>query len=252
MQTLTSSRSPQHLQVVSSMATEGESKNDEEMLLPPFMAKRKAGEEEETSKKVAKGGGKAGGGRGSSSSSGALAKEVGALTNLVRSVAQLSLINAAENREEKGYSLSTVLLPPEMLMVEEALKEGKVYQELIQEKKGQNCGAPHVRIAVASLKGLVEEGILAEAAMKDIKHWWKNKIVGKSSNDLMDEILVWKIRKPAVGKGFAKLTFKLKDQAVQQTIFLALEALEKTEAKRGPAPKGPCEREVQRMLAELG
>ena len=161
------------------------------------------------------------------------------------------MINASDNREEKGYSLSTVLLPPEMLMVEEALKEGKVYQDLIQEKKGQNCGAPHVRIAVASLKGLVEEGALAEAAMKDIKKWWKDKIIGKSSNELMDEILVWKIRKPTVGKGFAKLTFKLKDQVVQQTIFLALEALEKTEAKRGPAPKGPCEREVQRMLSEL-
>ena len=54
-----------------------------------------------------------------------------------------------------------------------------------------------------------------------------------------------------MGKGFAKLTVKLKDQAMQQTIFLALEAMEKTEAKRGPAPKGPCEREVIRMLGEL-
>ena len=226
--------------------------NDEEMQLPPFMAKRKAEEEEDQVRvKVAKGGGKTGTGRGSSSSSGTLQTKMNALTNLVKSVAQLSLINAAENREEKGYSLSTVLLPPEMLMVEEALKEGKVYQDLIQETKGQNCGAPHVRIAVASLKGLVEEGALAEAAMKDIKKWWKDKIIGKSSNELMDEILVWKIRKPTAGKGFAKLTFKLKDQVVQQTIFLALEALEKTEAKRGPAPKGPCEREVQRMLSEL-
>ena len=138
-----------------------------------------------------------------------------------------------------------------MMMVEEALKEGKVYQDLIQEKKGQNCGAPHVRIAVAALKGLVEEGALAEAAMKDIKKWWKDKIMGKSSNDLMDEILVWKIREPTVGKGFAKLTFKLKYQVVQQTIFLALEAMEKTEAKRGPAPKRPCEKEVIRMLGEL-
>ena len=236
-----------------SMAEEGGGLEDEEMRLPPFMAKRKAEEEDQGRTKVAKGGGKTGTGRGSSSSGsmGNLAKEVSALTSLVKSVAQLSLINAAENREEKGYSLSTVLLPPEMLMVEEALKEGKAYQDLIQEKKGQNCGAPHVRIAVASLKGLVQEGGLAEEAMKDIKKWWKEQIMDRSSDELMDEILVYKIRKPAVGKGFAKLTFKLKDQAMQATIFRALEAMPSTEAKRGPAPKGPCEREVQRQLSEL-
>ena len=227
--------------------------DDEEMQLPSFMVpKRKAGEEEDSGRaKVAKGGAKGGGGRGSSSSTGALAKEVGALSNLVKSVAQLSLINAAENREEKGCSLATLLLPPDMLMVEEALKEGKIYQALIQEKKGENCGAPHVRIAVASLKALVEEGALEPADMVEIKKWWKEKVKDKSSNELMDEIQVWKIKKPTIGKGFAKLTYKLKDVKMQELLFKALEKATGTEAKRGPAPRGPCEREVMRLLGEM-
>ena len=95
----------------------------------------------------------------------------------------------------------------------------QVYQAIIQEKKGENCGATRVRISIASVKGLVEEGALEATAMLEIKKGWKEKVNGKECNELMDE-------------GFAKLSFKLKDPKMLQVIFMALEMASGTGEKR--------------------
>jgi hypothetical protein len=190
---------------------------------------------------------------------------------LLLAVAGLTLDTATMTRELASAStIETMLLPCTAAISIAGLKEGKEYHIAVQERRGEDLGSPHIRIALKCLKALTSEA-LNPLFRTQLHTWWQAKVDDRDPSDLAGEIQIWKLQKPqqqTAGwrqkKGskkeeakeeeeaeYCKLTLALRDPALQEGLLTELTRLFSAVAKPGVAPRMGRERKVSELLANI-
>ena len=174
-----------------------------------------------------------GGGRGSSSS------HLAALENLVVHTAELSLETKGEAREAIGLLEHAALLPSEGAIMAASLEEGRAFAKEREERKGENIGPSHVRIALKALQALLEMDIADEPLKKAADLFWKEKVLKLSPDLLREEIQIFKAFNPKVKakrvkaggeavnygeEGYGRLVFRFKPATPLDSVAALFEA----------------------------
>jgi hypothetical protein len=247
--------------------------------MPEFMGsqKRRADDDDEgaapgSTKKAnnsaGKGGGKGarGGGRGQGLAQQNFEQNDHAL---LQAVANLSLGTALVARELVSASIiETILVGMNSQMATQGLQEGKMYNELAQQRKGQNIGSPHIRIALKCLKALSEEKDLDKDFKELLACWWKEKILNKDTFSVEAEIKIWKVQKPQTQTAgwkkqteppaaqgqmddeeeYSKFTIAIASPILQEGLLKEMARLFGATRKSGVAPREHFERKVLELL----
>ena len=128
-------------------------------------------------------------------------KKMDALEEVTLAVGALTLENAAQNREEKGYSLLSALVDPEWDWVKAGLQEAKTYQETVRARRGKDVGPPHIRITQKILIAIIKTKGKDPADHTAMKAWWDMHMAeGKSLIEYGYEIQHMQIKKPNISR----------------------------------------------------
>ena len=210
------------------------------------------------------------------------------LQALVKVLATLVLVNAAELREISGFLFVTFLVPVSTNLVIEGLKAGIEYNNMVKKKgdKGDKeetkedeemeetntalggvvsqeeeaeHGPPHLYIALAALEGMNKDDI-GESERQVLKSWWETCVQpARSHDELGMEIKAFRVKKPPKqskskkGKPstpYAKVSFAVRDMNAEQALARAMEKIGGVR-KVGTPPRGTLEREAQRLLNKM-
>ena len=179
--------------------------------------------------------------------------------------AELTLENKADLREVRGRFEVTVLLPADLSMVEEGLEEGRKYSSDAQKFKGQDIGSANVKIGTRTMGAMQKVEALKkdDVLMAALKDFWDKKVMVLSSEEMKDEIPVFRLAKPKTSSkavtdsmgSYARLTFALKQATIRCTAAETLQ-LEMVRAfkeqnwmvKYGAAPRSQKERKLRAMI----
>lgn len=198
------------------------------------------------------------------------------LAELVMVLGSLALSSAAELRLLTGASFVTFLLPGDLDVTKACLDAGKEYFDEVQklreqkEDKGdsdeetrekmEKQGSPHVKVALAGLLKIFGGEKLPLEGREKLRAWWSMLCEG-GEEKVAREIPVWKCRKPQKTNEkankrkkhpaqYAKLTFSIKNQEVEELVARALEVLG-GQRKVGPPPRSTLEREASKILDKV-
>ena len=201
------------------------------------------------------------------------------LHQLVIILTRLSLSMSNDLREVLGMLMVTFLVPIDFILAKASLEAGLEYQEEVKEMKeakkakgkdaeeaeeveedGQELdnktalaqGPPHLFIAMSSIFKLLE--VATDSLDKTLLlKWWKDKIEGKSLEQIADNIKIWRCRKPqkmSKVKGmkteYAKLSFAVAPDLEGPLTRILLAA--GSQRKSGKAPRSWLEREASALL----
>jgi hypothetical protein len=178
--------------------------------------------------------------------------ELAIMKDVTLAVGALTLETKQEVREEKGYSLMTALVNPELEWVLAGLAEGKVYSELVKTHKGEDVGPAHIRIMLKVMEIMIakanspEEGAILMA-------WWDKYIHEQDHHNIAYEVHNFSIKKPTIPKSkkwgegeYAKITWKFKSE-FHETLSKLL-ASNGAKVQMGTAPRQYLERQAKEKL----
>lgn len=188
--------------------------------------------------------------------------------------ADLSLENAATNREQRGYLETTVLADAEAAMIISGLEGAKQFEKDKQDKQKQKGAkritSAHVQVALKSLQSLAQIPGLEKdhpALFQALSTFWSEVVQVKSEEELASQIPIFKIFRPKVpsravtekmGRVYARLVYRFKPPGLQCSRAAAVgEALEDYsramgwQVMHGTAPRGGKERTAVDILKQL-
>ena len=138
------------------------------------------------------------------------------------------------------------------------MKEGIEYHTKIQERKGEDVGAAHVRIAVKFLEELAKTKVTAmpegNRNREIFRNWWK-EMTNWIELKLKQEIGIFKVTKPRVASSkvaidnYAKIQFAF-GPASQELKHALLEIMTEMGwiVKAGAAPQSLSERKLRELV----
>jgi hypothetical protein len=189
-----------------------------------------------------------GAGDGQSQQIQAIWEELRELKDVTLTVGALSLETKKEVREEKGYSLMTALVNPQLEWVLAGLAEGKEYQEAVKRSKGVDIGPAYIRIMLKTMEKMIakpnspEEGVALRA-------WWDKYCYHAKHHNIAYEVHHFTIKKPTVAKSakygdgtYAKLQWKFKSEFHEGLARLLTAS--GSVVVMGPAPRQYWERQA--------
>jgi hypothetical protein len=224
---------------------------------PAWAASLRRGREEDDDygqfAKVAKGAGKGG-----------AAKDPEIMKQLVKLLSTLVLVNAMQMREVCGTIYNTYELDIKLKLVGEMQTASTNYGELVKDNPKHELGPPFLHTWTAMIMQLCKEK-LPDKAGKVLLAYWNDKVSKVARPLLEEEVRYCRVR---VNKGDGKkeasrcrVQFALShdcfhtetpgDPSLHMALQQALTSLGAIR-KIGPAPKGPLEREVSRLLEKIG
>jgi len=164
---------------------------------------------------------KGGGGRSTAASSGAAGHRGGGAagyeTELSIATADLCLEVKAASRESQGYSETTVLVPCSSPFLQGGLDAGTAHNNLVRERKGENLGSAHGKVAEASLRGLSSfQEIKGTKLEGSLKEFWEKVVMMEDSKLLESEVQVFRCSKPKVP---SKKTFSFGNEPYGRIVF---------------------------------
>ena len=143
--------------------------------------------------------------------------EMGYETELALATADLCLEVKAASRESQGYSETTVLVPCSSPFLKEGLEAGVNHNLLIKEKKGENVGSAHGKVAEASLRGLASIPQIKDTKLEaSLGKFWTEVVMKEDSKLLESEIQVFRATKPKVP---SKKTFSSGEEPYGKIVF---------------------------------
>ena len=162
-------------------------------------------------------------------------------------VAKLSLKHAMEMRELQAAVLTTVVMNQDDPIVKAATEATQEYHKRQQAGGDTPQGPPHCYEWMGMLEMLVSEDI-AEESTQSIRQFCQEYA---SAEAMATVIHVCRVKK-AFQKGKVKVCFAVHASAEQVLKLLVDKLTDKGgEVKRGQAPKGGLERELQTFLDQL-
>ena len=169
----------------------------------------------------------------------------------VQLLAKLSLKNAMDIREIQSTVLTTVILNQDDLYVQAATAATQEFNKHQDQAKAGNgeppAGPPHCYAWIQMLELLVTDG-LAEEEKKAVQAFCSEH---PSPEQMATVVHVCRVKK-AFQKGKTKLCLAVHDSAEAVLQLLVKKLPERGgELKRGQAPKGGLERELQGLLDQL-
>ena len=202
--------------------------------------------------------------RGSGSGRRAGTAEEGYEAELATATARLALKTQAGLADTKGYLEMTALIPETAGIVVNSLAEGVAFNKEKEEKKGQNIGAAHGRIAVAGFLGLSKmPEVKGTELEKAIQEFWTH-VVSKGIKEVESQVQVFKMQKPKIPSSrrmsfgevlYARMTYRMAPATQQSQVAANLEyhmtqffKHMNWEVLTGTAPRMQEEREVHSLL----
>ena len=169
----------------------------------------------------------------------------------VQLLAKLSLKNAMDIREIQSTVLTTVILNQDDLYVQAATAATQEFNKHQDQAKAGNgeppAGPPHCYAWIQMLELLVTDG-LAEEEKKAVQAFCSEH---PSPEQMATVVHVCRVKK-VFQKGKTKLCLAVHDSAEAVLQLLVKKLAERGgELKRGQAPKGGLERELQGFLDQL-
>ena len=164
-------------------------------------------------------------------------------------VAKLSLKHAMEMRELQAAVLTTVVMNQDDPIVKAATEATQEYHKRQQAGGDTPQGPPHCYAWMGMLEMLVSEHTgIAEESTQSIRQFCQEYA---SAEAMATVIHVCRVKK-AFQKGKVKVCFAVHASAEQVLKLLVDKLTDKGgEVKRGQAPKGGLERELQTFLDQL-
>ena len=142
---------------------------------------------------------------------------VGYESELALATADLCLEVKAATREVQGYSEMTVLVPCSSPLLIEGLEAGVNHNKLIKERKGENVGSPHGKVAEASLRGLATIPQIKGTKLENsLSKFWTEVVMKEDSKLLESEVQVFRATKPKVP---SKKTFAFGEEPYGRIVF---------------------------------
>jgi hypothetical protein len=143
--------------------------------------------------------------------------------DVILTVGALTLETKKEVREEKGYSLMTALVNPELEWVLAGLAEGKEYQEAVKRSKGKDIGPAYLRIMLKTMEKMIQMDIAKPTSPPEggvaMRAWWDKYCYHTKHHDIAYEVQYFTIKKPTVAKSakygdgtYAKLQWKFRSE----------------------------------------
>ena len=188
---------------------------------------------------------------------------------LVEILAVLSLVNAAELRELCSVVYMTFLIPAAATICVEMKNMGKAYHERAKQvgeiedeeakqKAVEEQGPPFLHMWLALLQGLAkapDEQKLDENGKGIVDKYWQDVVLKEGLHNLAEQVRCCKLKEVKKKKKkveYMRLTFAIdaKYNELEQVVKKGI-IKQGGEQKRGPAPKGPLEREASRLLEKL-
>ena len=188
---------------------------------------------------------------------------------LMQALIQVALEARQDTREIRAMLEWTVLLPGLLFFVTEGLDEGKRYALEASQKRGQDIGSSHIRIAIKTLAALPKTPELKEARelFQALQEFWDKIIKAFDHKELQHFIQVFKISKPKkasmniIDGGYAKLTFRFTPttplfevsrhaEALLTALIRCFKALN-YQVKAGTPPRSYAERRLRELTRRL-
>ena len=183
--------------------------------------------------------------------------------------AELGLEAAANAREAISLMEWSALAKATNPEVVAALAEGRRYDKEKKEKRGQNIGASHVRIGLATLEALskADRFVADKEAFLALKDFWETYVIQLNKEQLEEFIPIFRVQKPKnpsssateqMGEAYAKIVFRFKQMTPSHTVPAILEeklvAFLRKDGCRvmlGPPPRSGKERKTIALLKGL-
>ena len=138
-------------------------------------------------------------------------------SELALATADLCLEVKAATREVQGYSEMTVLVPCSSPFLIEGLEAGVNHNKLIKERKGENVGSPHGKVAEASLRGLATIPQIKGTKLENsLSKFWTEVVMKEDSKLMESEVQVFRATKPKVP---SKKTFAFGEEPYGRIVF---------------------------------
>ena len=192
---------------------------------------------------------------------------------LTVAVSKLVMVNVREVAELQGAAGATFIGRSDVPALAAATKAGAEYYEDVQKAgKDHGYGPPHARVCAALLRPLVDDTAAPRGARAVLRRFWDSTVANGTPDQVVAQVPVCKVRKafkkkegdPDMTKVILVLHPRLRTESVptnitegptEMTFEQALEAALAAvgaQIKRGTAPKGHLEREVDRLSRAAG
>jgi len=193
----------------------------------------------------------------------------GTINKLVVILSKLSLMQGEILRELCSVVFHTFLVPVKSTIVVEMRAMGKSYPALAEEigkiedpeqkaKAVEEQGPPFLHIFLAMIKGMAAgqgECAMKEEGQAKLKTYWDTVITKFPSQKLTEQIKYCKCKDTKKKEGkpeWARVIFAVELSAMElEKVFIDVLVRHGGQKQYGPAPRGPLEREAQRLLDSL-